>query len=349
MRKIKKKSSRQGHPDLSLEQRQEIFRLRKARLSIQKISDLVRCSKSTVSTTLNHPALAKYHKHLPWYEKARIVHLAIKKNRGRPRETSWGLKNEVVRSYVYLKLKDKLSPKNISLQISKDRPGESISHEAIYQFCYKADRTLIKYLVRHGKTKRNNRAKNCNNRLRVAEKKLVKRNIEERCKEANERVDLGHLESDFVVSCRGGKACLLVVIDRKTRVIELRLLPNRLSRVTRRAIFQIFNKLPDGQRRSLTLDNDTAHNRLPMLERVFSKDELKVLFCNPYSPWERGSVEAIIGILRRWFPKGTNFDQVTKEKVQYVQDWFNNRPMEVLDGDTPNEVWEREMMFELAA
>jgi len=341
MKNLKTLSSRQGRPDLSLKQRQEIFRLRKGGLGMRKIAKIVGCAASTVSDSLNHPSLNKQHKKLPWYIKGRIVHDVVRERRGRPKIQNWGLKNEKVRSYVYLKLKDKFSPKNISRQIVKDLPGESVSHEAIYQFCYTRDRTLIKYLVRCGRTKRNNRASGAKNRLREAQ--ILKRSIDERSAEADSRAELGHLESDFVVSCRGGRSCLLVAVDRKARRVELRKLPNREAETTRRSLFQIFNGLPSAQRKSLTIDNDTAHNYLPMLEGAFREEELKVFFCAPYSPWQRGSVEAIIGIIRRWFPKGTNFDHISEDKVRYVQNWFNNRPMEVLEGLTPNEFMEREI------
>ena len=116
MEKLRNQSSRRDCPDLSLQQRQEVFRLRKAKYSMQKIGENVGCSKSTVSKTLNHKSLKEHHSNLPWYEKGRIVHEAVKKNRGRPRERNWGLKNEQTRSFVIAKLKDKYSPKSISLE-----------------------------------------------------------------------------------------------------------------------------------------------------------------------------------------------------------------------------------------
>lgn len=341
MKKIKK-STRQGRPDLSLEQRQELFRLRKAGLSFQKISDLVGCSKSTISGHINHPSLKKHSKKLPWYEKAKIVHDSVKNNRGRPRDTSWGLKSEAIRSYVTIELKKRTSPWSISQSIRKKLPGSSICAESIYQYIYKVDRELIQYLVRHGKTKRNNRASSNKSRLREIEK-LEKRRIEERSKAGNERLEVGHLESDFMVSGGGGKSNLVVAVDRKSRLVRLKLTPNREADVTRRTLFQIFSKFPKEFRKSLTVDNDSAHNHLPQLEKVFKEEELDVLFCNSYSPWERGTVEAIIGIIRRHFPKGTNLDNVSHEEVAWVESWFNDRPMRVLFGKTPNEVYEQEL------
>jgi len=341
MKKVYKGSSRRGCPDLLLRQKQEIFRLRGQGYGMQKIGEYVGCAKSTVSETLNHPALKESHWRLPWYELGKIVFEAGKKSRGRPRERGWGLKNEQTRQYVVAALKNKLSPQSISYQIGKDHPGLCISHEAIYQYIYLVERGLLKYLIRHGRVKRNNRASGKKSRQREAE--IEKRPIDERSSGADTRIELGHLESDFVVSGKGGKSCLLVAADRKARRIRLRKTANREADTTRRALFGIFQDLPQAARKSLTVDNDSAHNHLPMLEPVFKKEELKVFFCDPYCAWQRGTVEAIIGILRRWFPKGTNFDEVPDEQIQYVEDWFNNRPMKVLDGKTPNEAFEEEL------
>jgi IS30 family transposase len=152
-----------------------------------------------------------------------------------------------------------------------------------------------------------------------------------------------------MVSARGGKSNLLALVDRKSRKVSLQKTLNREANTTRRALFQLLREELDsgGVVSTLTVDNDTAYNHLPLLEPVFTKEKLEVYFCYPYKAWERGSVEAILGILRRWFPRGTSFDDVSEEKIAYVEKWFNNRPMEVLDGKTPNEV--HYMQLEMAA
>lgn len=341
--KKSKKSSRKGCPDLSLESRQEIFRMHETGKSIQKISEVVKCSKSTVHGTLNHSCLESCNKKLPWYEKAKIVHDAIKANRGRKRNRYHTLKTQEILDYVVKCLKDKLSPKNIYYKIELEHPGLKISHEAIYQYIYNADPSLLKYLDRKGKTRRN---KNYSGNLprSVKSEDSIKKSIHERSLEGTNRSSMGHSESDFIVSCRGGKSVLLVEADRKIRKIHLRLLPNREAETTRAAIFGIAELAKAyGGLKSLTVDNDTAHNKLHYLEPIFKESQLKILFCDPYKAWQRGTIEAINGIIRRWFPKGTNFDLVTEEQVQYVENWFNNRPMEVLNGMTPNMAYEIEI------
>ena len=335
MKKLKKENTRLGCSDLTLGELQDTYRMRSRGNSIQEISLYVGRSKSTVSEALNDESLSKSNKHLPWYEKAKVVYDARKKRRGRPRDKGWGLKNEATRRYVIGKLEDKYSPKSISLKIGKDHPGLSICHESIYQYIYRTDRSLLKYLTRYGKRKSRSSGEESRS------ENIRKRYIDKRSEEANKREELGHKESDFIVSCRGGKSCILVAVDRKVRRIRLIKTANREADTTRGVLFRVFR---DSEVvKSLTVDNDPAHNHLPLLEPIFRKEELKIFFCEPYSPWQRGSVEAIIGILRRWFPKGTNFDEISEEKVRYVEDWFNDRPMEVLGGKSPNEAYEQEL------
>ena len=261
MKKVKKVGRRAERKDLSVFELQSVFRMRVRGISYQEISLNVGCSKSTVCRVLNHESLKRQDEHLPWYEKAKIVHDAVRENRGRPKDKGWGLKNERIRGYVVEHLEDRHSPATISKKLSKDHPEESISPESIYQYCYTTDRTLIKKLPMEGKTKRN-RAKVRSSRG-AWEAKIEKRRIDERGEAANNRSEMGHVESDYVVSGGGGKSCLFVMVDRKVREVHLRKTENREAETTRKVAFEILNSLPEDQRaKSYTVDNDPAHNNL---------------------------------------------------------------------------------------
>lgn len=95
-----------------------------------------------------------------------------------------------------------------------------------------------------------------------------------------------------------------------------------------------------GACKTLTLDNGSENAGFNELEKRLNID---TYFCDPYCSWQRGSVENINGILRRFFPKKTDFKKVSAQQIQYVQDWFNNRPMKVLAFKTPNEVFDELM------
>jgi len=329
MKKIKKLGTRLGAKDLTLDQIYEIFRLRDAKYSFRKLAGYVKCSASRACEVYNHEVLTKTTKKLPWYEKAVIVNQAIKANRGRPREKHHKLQKDAeLLEFVIKELKNKKSPKTIAYSIKDNFPDKTLCAESIYDYIYRFNKKLTKYLVNYKKIKRNKRASSRKSRLL----EVKKRNIEQRSNKANNREEPNHAEGDCIVSCRGGKSCIVVGVDRLRRKIWLIRTPNREAETLRKAYFGIIKQAGF---KSLTIDNDPAHNSLPELEKVFS--ELKVFFCNPYSPWARGTVEAIIGILRRWWPKGTNFDDITDEQVHYVLNWFNNRHSEVLDGLTPNQ------------
>ena len=330
---------RKNAPDLSWEERQEIYRLRKHGYGIREIARTITRAASTISVELRRHRKERGWCELPWYEKARRAHDSAKERRGRPRERGWGLKNEVIRQFVHEKLQEKLSPKSICYALSKKHPSKSISHEAIYQYIYQREKSLLKYLTFYGKTKRTSRGTKYCNRLRPAE--LNKRRIDTRPQQVNTREEFGHLESDFIVSARGAKSCLLVMVERKTRHVQLRKVSSREADSTRRTVFQLLSPLPSLARHSLTIDNDTAHTYLPELEKTLSG--FRVYWCYPYRSWERGTVEAVNGIIRRFFPKKTNFDEVTNEQVAYVEQWFNRRPMEVLEGRTPKEMYQEEL------
>ena len=119
------------------------------------------------------------------------------------------------------------------------------------------------------------------------------------------------------------------------------MVPNRQANEARQKLFQKLEHFKSWQRKTLTADNGSEHADLPLLEPVCGG--LEVYYCHAYCSWERGTVEAVNGIIRRKFPKGTNFDNITPQEVKEVENWFNNRPMLVLKGRTPNEVYEKEV------
>lgn len=330
---------RKNKKDLSLEERQTVYKLHEARYGIREIARIVARSPSTISRELRRGRKHGAWVYMRWYERVKLAHDAAKARRGRPRNRLRILKEPAVQKYVQEGLSNKKSPMSISLEIGKDLPGKSISHETIYQFIYKVEKGWRKYLLRYNKRKRCRRGKE----QTLVKLCVQKRRVSERAKEANKRLELGHLESDFVVSARGGRSCLLVVVDRASRRVYLRKTPNREANTAQAVLYAILRPLPRINRRTMTLDNDSAHNALPRLEKVFAKDCFKVFFCDAYCAWQRGTVEAVIGILRRWFPKKTNFDEVSHDYINFVEHWFNSRAMRCLGGKTPFEA-EQELL-----
>ena len=342
---------RRNAKDLSLPERQEIHKMHENNYGIREIGRKLKRAASTICRELKRAANGNMNFDIfAWYDKAKLSHDKSRSRRKKKRNRIPILKNPIVSSYVYGKLKQKWSPEVISARIGIELPGEFISHETIYQYIYKYDRSLVQYLTKKGKSRRytgNGKSRPLRGKVRHRKAgKEAKRPIGSRPEAANNRSELGHLETDLIVSPpKKGKSALQVTVDRQDRRVILSLLPNRQADEARKSLLQRLLKLEPEERRTLTADNGSEHADLPELEKIIS--DIQTYYCGPYRSWERGTVEATNGIIRRWFPKGTNFDNVTQEQVQEVEHWFNNRPMLIHGGRTPNEMHAAQLAKEI--
>lgn len=156
--------------------------------------------------------------------------------------------------------------------------------------------------------------------------------IVDRPDEVDGREVPGHWEADLVVG--PGSAALGVMLERTTRACVLVPLQRRDATTTRTEFTKALLEVPDHLRKTFTYDQGTEMVQYQQLARDTS---LEVFFCHPHSPWEKGGVENLNGLIRQYFPKGTNFATVTPEQVRQVQDKLNRRPRRVLDYDTPGQ------------
>lgn len=180
--------------------------------------------------------------------------------------------------------------------------------------------------------------------------------IEQRPKEIDEREEFGHWEGDTVYSGKGKRKttrALLTLTERKTRKEIIIAIPNRKAETVVKALDALERKL--GARRfraifkSITFDNGTEFAAAEELERSCVNKRLprtKVYFCHPYSSWERGTNENTNGMIRRRFPKGTNFAAVTNAQIAQAENWINNYPRKIL-GYKSSEIVFRECLREL--
>lgn len=160
--------------------------------------------------------------------------------------------------------------------------------------------------------------------------------IEKRPEEVNTRQEPGHWEMDLVVSCRGGHKCLLVLTERVTRQEIMRLIPDKTAGSVVRALNTIerkYGKLFPAVFKSITVDNGSEFADCAGLEQSVLKKRAKrtkIYYCHPYCSSERGSNEKQNQMIRRKFPKGTNFDKVSPKEVKMVEDWLNRYPRKIL-------------------
>ena len=160
--------------------------------------------------------------------------------------------------------------------------------------------------------------------------------IDKRPKIINEKKRIGDVEADFVVSGRSGKGILLTVIDRKSRkpYIE-KIYPVSIENV-HKAFLKIQKRFPE--LKSITTDNDILFKRHKDLSKLLG---VKIYFCFPYRSWEKGSIERLNKLIRRYIPKGSNIFKYSEEYIEEIEDKLSNRYYECLNFNTPLEVLEK--------
>lgn len=292
--------------------------------SINDIGRLLNRSASTISRELKRNAPPV---HTKYYVGCR-AHLRAKKRISNAHERP-KLKNDLIRDYVEKKLNLGWSPEQISGRLQLDHSEYSISYEAIYQYIYKEQRELIKSLPRGHKRrqKRGHSKKHRNSHIpnRVS--------IEDRPDHINFRNDPGHWESDTLGS-RLSKAALVVNVERKTRVTLISKIDYKTSFNTRDSIIQRLSALPQKLRHTITYDNGYEN---VLHDDVNKALQMKSFFCNPNASWEKGTVENTNGLIRRFFPKKTDFIIISEKEVQLVEFLLNTRPRKCLNYLTPYE------------
>jgi len=255
----------------------------------------------------------------------------------RPKQTKLE-RGPLLRRLVIERLCQDHSPQQISGWLAREYPDNAdmqVSHETIYRSLYVQSRgTLKRELTRHlrsGRQKRQPRGASRHGQGRAKIRDMVM--ISERPPEIEDRAVPGHWEGDLLVGTRTNAIATLV--ERQTRYCQLIALPEgATAEPVRRALAQSITTLPRQLRRSLTWDQG-----LEMAEhRRFSIDSgVEVYFCDPRSPWQRGSNENTNGLLRQYFPKGQSLASVTQDQLDEVAGKLNGRPRKTLGFMTPAE------------
>jgi len=242
-----------------------------------------------------------------------------------------------LRGWVQDHLEMKWSPEQISKRLAAefpDRPEMRVSPETIYQSLYVQGRGALRRelaaSLRTGRALRRPRRVAGERRGKIAG--MV--NISERPAEAADRAVPGHWEGDLIIGA-GGKSAIGTLVERTTRFTMLVPLPGKWdAAVTAEAITPVIAGLPDALRRSLTWDQGwemSAHAQIAV------DADCEIYFCDPHSPWQRGTNENTNGLLRQYFPKGTSLAVHDREHLAAVADELNGRPRKTLGWKTPAE------------
>lgn len=320
------KKQTQKYTHLSIGEREEIAILLEKEYSLTEIANKLNRHKSTLSRELKRNNGTKYKVK---YRANRAHERAM--NRKYESHKKERINNERLRKYIIKWLKKEWSPEIISGRLSLKKNGLKTNHESIYQFIYNVRRDLIPYLAQSHK-KRKKRASGKNKRaIKVPNRTL----IDERSSKADNREELGHWETDTVIS-RESKTALQVIIERKIRYTKISKLIRKTAYEMSKSLIRRLCKLPRKFLKTITYDNGTENAKHEYTNEVL---EIKSFFCNPYHSWEKGSVENVIGVIRRYFPKKTDFAKITNKDIKRVESLINNRPRKCLGYKTPAELF----------
>ncbi|HXZ74048.1 MAG TPA: IS30 family transposase [Streptosporangiaceae bacterium] len=280
------------------------------------------------------------------YRALRAQALAEQRAR-RPKEAKLA-GNRELQAWVQDKLRKRWSPEQISRRLAAefgDRPEMRVSHETIYQSLYVQGRGALRRelaaSLRTGRALRRPRRAAGQRRGKIPG--MV--NISERPAEAADRAVPGHWEGDLIIGT-GGSA-IGTLVERSTRFVLLLHLPaGHGADAVAAAMTTAMGTLPAQLRRSLTWDQGSEMAGHPQIAMATGMD---IYFCDPHSPWQRGSNENTNGLLRQYFPKSTSLSVHSREHLAAVAAELNARPRKTLGWKTPAEALEQVLEHDTAA
>lgn len=324
---------------LSDDEREEVSRGLAAGETQARIAVRLRRNPATISREITrNSSLTGYRA----FSAGRRAKAAASSRRGGMRRL---LQDEPLRAYVLAGLRRRWSPREIVRRMEMQYPQDErmrISHEAIYQYIYVLPRGSLKQeLTRALRQERKHRRKNGGRKGKPEESRgkiAGMLSIEERPKEVERRSIPGHWEGDLIVG-RHKRTALGTLVERTTRYTLLVPLGTKKDAVSvRRAYARALRTVPKELTKTLTYDQGKEMSE----HKQFTIDTgIKVYFAHPGSPWERGTNENTNGLIRQYFPKGTDFSNVTTQEIRRVQRELNDRPRQALGFYKPDEVFNK--------
>lgn len=270
----------------------------------------------------------------PWDYRPSLAQLRAERMARRPKVARLA-RNLALRAVVQRKLEDKLSPEQIAVELRQefpDRPEMWVSTETIYQSIYVQGRGALRRelasALRSGRALRKPRVRSDQRQHRIPGMVM----ISERPAEVEDRAIPGHWEGDLILG-KDGKSSIGTLVERTTRFVMLLHLPgDRSPSTVAEAMIAATQRLPRVMWKSLTWDQGSE---MRQHARISAATDLEIYFCDPASPWERGSNENTNGLLRQYFPKGTDLSVHSAEYLDFVAAQMNRRPRKTLGWKRP--------------
>lgn len=319
------------YEQLSLEERCTIAKLREGGQTIRKIAATMDRSPSTITREITRNAGA---------QKAYMPAYANQISQSRRWKGSRLLRNPELQKTVLQHLAYGWSPEQVAGRFTQEHGHPVISHESIYRFIY-AQITKTKnyawrlYLPR-AKAKRGFRGKKGGSSATFISQRV---SIRQRPPCVHHRKQPGHWEADLMLFSKYGQA-LLVAHERSSRLLILNRQPNKSSFSVAKRLKELFAKMPQRIRKSITFDNGTEfalHYQLHPLG-------MKTFFCDTHSPWQKGGIENAIGRMRRGLPRKTDLATLSHAALDDRVIAYNHTPRKCLDYRTPAEVFSQQVL-----
>lgn len=318
------------HAQLTMEERYAITHMHGFGFTNAQIGRQLGRHRGTIGRELarNRDAFSSYH-----YDSAQRI---ADERRSRASQR-YKLDDSLLGQAVRRGLRRRWSPEEIVGRLRRDHPRDKsmhVTHETIYRWVYRLH-TLGERWHEQLRRRRPRRRRRIPGERRALRGRIPGRvGIEERPAIVETRRRFGDWESDTIEG-RKGSGLLVTHVERKSRYVRIGKLADKraatLSSVTR----SILADLPAKLRRTMTADNGKEFSDFAAIEGAL---KVKVYFANPHAPWERGTNENTNGLLRDYFPKGSDFGKITRTRLAAVQRMMNNRPRKCLNYRTPAEV-----------
>jgi len=303
------------YQQITQEERYQIYALKKEGLSQTAIAKNLSRDKGTISREL------KRNKGLKGYRPKQADEMAKEREKKKPKKRRL---NEQIIDYIKEKIKLYWSPEQISGRMVLEGYN-AISHETIYQYLLRDKKSggeLYKYLRHKNKPYRKSYGSS-DKRGEIANK----RSIEERPSIVEENNRIGDWEIDLIIG-KNHKQALVTVVDRKSKFTLIQKISSKKSEEVKAALISMMESVK-GNILTITSDNGKEFSKHEEVAKALNAD---FYFCHPYSSWERGLNENTNGLIRQFFPKGSEFISITDEQVLAVQNNLNFRPRKTLRG-----------------
>ena len=352
---------------LTLAEREEISRGLWAGENFSKIAERIGFDPSAISREVRKNVKRKRRS----YSAVNAQRKADENNKKKGRKKKLN-KNETLFEYVYEKLRQEWSPEEIAKRLLIDYPKDNnmrISHEAIYQHLYCLPRGELKKELMKGL--RQNRKRRLSRQARHYRRQRIPDiiSISERPEEAKDRIVPGHWEGDLIMG-KNRNSALGSLVERTSRLTLLAPLKAKDAFSVRKAFAKSFKRIPKQFVKTLTYDRGSEMSEHKLFDKetkikvyfdisdprsyvkvltydrgsemsehkLFDKEtKIKVYFADPHSPWQRGTNENTNGLIRQYFPKGTDFNNVSLVAIREAERRLNSRPRKVLSFYTPSE------------